>query len=141
MQPMASISSNTCVLLLAKLITSHIHPSFLNNGLSCPVFSCRAKIESAGRWNIRTQKQPSLKKFKACKFGNIYQTNLYRPRPSSPGPALIKILVYHARTRLSRLPLKIVDYLGTCQNRPLKSRITWFLTCFAAQQQNLNNSC
>ena len=32
-----------------------------------------------------------------------------------PGPALITIPVYHARTRLSRLLLKIVDYLKSAR--------------------------
>ena len=52
-----------------------------------------------------------------------------------PAPALITIPVYHARTRLSRLPLKNSGLSGACQNRPPKNScsITWFLACFGAQ--------
>ena len=38
-----STSSKICVLLLAKLVTSPIHPSFLNIGLSCPVCFLQSK--------------------------------------------------------------------------------------------------
>ena len=57
-----SQSSKMCVLLFAKLVTSPIHPFFLNIGLPVLfVLRTRAKIESTARCNIGMQEQPSFK--------------------------------------------------------------------------------